>query len=161
MKPKVYNAFGKVPNSIPPSQPVRRVDHGIALFLILFLTIYPGLTWVAWQLPDSPLSPSLSFDLVGAPAAILNKMSFGSLFPGKAHEYLSFLWEPWKVWIRVGSTLAISLAVASWVGAKALKPSSNTWHVSGPRLLEGKEAIQEARRRSMTKQQIQEDGWPV
>ncbi|WP_052210367.1 hypothetical protein [Xanthomonas cannabis] len=160
MKAKVYNAFGKVPNSIPPSQPVRRVDHGIALFSILFLTTYPGLTLLAWLLPDSPPTPSLSFDLLGALAAVLNWLSLGVLFKASAHEYLSFLWEPWKVWIRVGSALVVSLGIASWVGAVALRPSSNTWHVKGPRLLEGKESIQEARRRSMTKQQIREDGWP-
>lgn len=160
MKAKVYNAFGRAPNSIPPSQPVRRVDHGIALFLILFLTTYPSLTWLAWLLPGSPPTPSLSFDLVGAFAAVLHWLSLGVLFKESSHTYLSFLWEPWKVWIRVGPSLALSLTLASWVGAMALRPSSNTWHVKGPRLLEGKEAIQEARRRSMTKQQIREDGWP-
>lgn len=159
MKVAVYNAFGKVPNSIPPSQPVRRVDHGVALFLILLLTVYPSLTWLAWQLPDSPLTPSLSFDLVGAPAAILNKLTFGTVYPARAHEYVSLMWEPWKVWIRVGPSLALSLSLATWVGAKALQPRSNTWHVSGPRLLEGREAIRAAQRRSMTPKQIREDGW--
>lgn len=159
MKVAVYNAFGKVPNSIPPSQPVRRVDHGVALFLILLLTVYPSLTWLAWQLPDSPMTPSLVFDLLGAPAALLHWLSLGSLFKAPSHEYLSFLWEPWKVWIRVGPSLALSLSLATWVGAKALQPRSNTWHVSGPRLLEGREAIREARRRSMTPKQITEDGW--
>lgn len=160
MKAAVYNAFGKVPTSIPPSHPVRRVDHGVALFLVLFLTTYPGLTWIAWQLPDSPMTPSLSFDLLGAPAALLHWLSLGSLFPNAAHAYTSFLWEPWKVWIRVVPSLALSLSLATWVGAKALQPRSNTWHVSGPRLLEGREAIREARRRSMTPKQITEDGWP-
>ncbi len=159
MKAKVYNAFGTVPTSIPPSQPVRRVDHAVALFLILILTAYPGLTWLAWQLPDSPLTPSLSFDLVGAPAAILNKLTFGALCSARAHEYTSLMWEPWKVWIRVGPSLALSLSLATWVGAKALEPRSNTWHVSGPRLLDGKAAIREAHRRSMTQKQIKEDGW--
>lgn len=160
MKAVVYNAFGKVSTSIPPSQPVRRVDHGVALFLILFLTAYPGLTWLTWQLPGSPLSPSLSFDLLGAPAALLHWLSLGSLFPNAAHAYTSFLWEPWKVWVRVGPSLFVSLAVATWVGAKALEPRSNTWHVSGPRLLDGKAAIREAHRRSMTPKQIRGDGWP-
>jgi len=160
MKAKVYNAFGTVPTSIPPSQPVRRVDHGVALFLILFLTAYPGLTWLTWQLPGSPLTPSLFSDLLGAPAAILNKLTFGVLYPARAHEYVSLMWEPWKVWIRVGPSLALSLSLATWVGAKALEPRSNTWHVSGPRLLEGREAIREAHRRSMTPRQIKDDGWP-
>ena len=42
------------------------------------------------------------------------------------------------------------------VTRRGLIPRSNTWHVSGAQLLQGKEALTEARRRSLTKKE-QED----
>ncbi|KAG0758200.1 hypothetical protein G6F22_019720 [Rhizopus arrhizus] len=40
---------------------------------------------------------------------------------------------------------------------KAAEPVSNTWHLSGPRLLDGKEAVDEARHRSMTPKEAEAD----
>lgn len=49
-------------------------------------------------------------------------------------------------WLTVASVLGLAAGVAAgWVG---LTPRSNHWIVSGPRLLEGVDALREARRRS-------------
>lgn len=54
---------------------------------------------------------------------------------------------------RIGVAAGLAGWAAAWVTRRGLNPRSNTWHVSGSQLLQGKEALAEARRRSLTKQE--------
>jgi len=57
---------------------------------------------------------------------------------------------------RVGVAAGLAGWVGGWVLRRGLNPRSNIWHVSGAQLLQGKEALTEARHRSLTKKE-QED----
>lgn len=74
-----------------------------------------------------------------------------------AKEYLAEVFYPVQTALRVGVPLALSLAVSGWVTRKALIPRSNTWHLSGPQLLEGKAADKEAQSRGLQKKQRMAD----
>lgn len=54
---------------------------------------------------------------------------------------------------RVAVAAGLAGSVSVWVTRRGLIPRSNTWHVSGAQLLQGKEALAEARRRSLTKKE--------
>jgi hypothetical protein len=54
---------------------------------------------------------------------------------------------------RVGVAAGLAGWASVWVTRRGLIPRSNTWHVSGAQLLQGKEALAEARRRSLTKKE--------
>lgn len=77
-------------------------------------------------------------------------------------EPASAFWEVAREQATIGTLARIGVAaglagwVAAWVTHRGLIPRSNTWHVSGAQLLQGKEALAEARRRSLTKKE-QED----
>jgi len=54
---------------------------------------------------------------------------------------------------RVGAAAGLAGWASAWVTRRGLIPRSNTWHVSGAQLLHGKDALAEARRRSLTKKE--------
>ncbi|MCO7473066.1 type IV secretion system DNA-binding domain-containing protein [Stenotrophomonas maltophilia] len=55
---------------------------------------------------------------------------------------------------RVGAAAGLSGWASTFVTRRALIPRSNMWHVSGAQLLQGREALAEARRRSLTKEEL-------
>lgn len=58
---------------------------------------------------------------------------------------------------RVGVAAGLAGWVSAWVTRRGLIPRANQWHVSGAQLLEGKEAVAEARRRSLTKKEQRDE----
>ncbi len=55
--------------------------------------------------------------------------------------------------LRVGVAAGLAGWASAWVTSRGLIPRSSTWHVSGAQLLSGKEALAEARRRSLTRKE--------
>jgi len=135
MKPLVYDAFGPPGKHIDPSVPIRRWDLGLAYG---FLGGAVGFLPVAgWGMGVRDTIRALSLD----PA------------------FYSRIDNP--QWLSDWSTLAVATAVGlaagsglAWTG---LIPRANQWVVSGPKLLEGKEAVREARRRSPSEAKRQAD----
>lgn len=152
---KVVEAFGTVPPNTAPSTPVRYWDQGLLAGAATFTAAYPPLLSLAWAIPaDHALLP-YGLALKGGLAAAIHYASFGALLKPAAAAFLidASAGEAW----RVAAALGVSLGLTAWVMARALTPRSNEWHVAGPRVLTGKEAVLEARRRSMTPKELAED----
>lgn len=129
MKPAIYESFGRPGKHIDASQRVRRWDHGLAYGA--FGAVLGFLPYAAWGLGWRDAWRALTLD----PA-------FYSRIDNP--EWLM----DWT--ILAAGTLTSVLAAAS-LGYLGLIPRSSQWVVSGPRLLEGKAARREARRRSPDK----------
>ena len=129
MKPAVYDAIGRPGKHIDASIKVRRWDLGLAYGALgAVVGFFPFAHWgLGWH----------------------NTLRALSLDPA----FYSTIDNP--AWLSDWSTLAAGVSVALLAGASlgyaGLIPRSNQWVVSGPRLLEGKDALREARRRSGSK----------
>ena len=135
MKPATYDAFGSPGKHIDASIPVRRWDLGLAYGLLGGATGF--LPVAGWGLGWPDTIRALALD----PA------------------FYSHLDNPnWTAdWFTLAVATTVGLALgggAAWLG---LIPRSNQCVVSGPRLLEGKEAIRVARHRSPTKKERKAD----
>lgn len=156
---RVYDAFGPVPAHVAPSTPVRRWDQAILAALGAFGLLWAGGLALGLLLPG-PWLGSYVHHLIGAPQTLLHYLTVGITHREQARAYLVSL-SPMEAsaLLRVGVPLLLASVVAAWVFARGLKPTSNTWHLSGPRLLEGKEALVEARLRTLTPDQMKADPW--
>lgn len=135
MKPAIYDSFGPPGKHIDASIPVRRWDQGLSYGL---LGGAAGFFPIAgWGMGWSDTVRALTLD----PA------------------FYSRIDNP--QWMADWSTLAIAATVALAAGGGmaylGLIPRSNQWVVSGPKLLEGKEASRAAKRRSPTPQEREAD----
>ncbi|MFY2764352.1 type IV secretion system DNA-binding domain-containing protein [Arenimonas sp. MALMAid1274] len=154
---KVYDAFGPVPAHVAPSTLVRRWDQallaaGATVLLLWALGLAIGLAF-----PGPWLGPYFHH-FIAAPQTMLHYATVGMSFKAQARAYLVSI-SPMEASaaLRVGLPLLLAVLAGAWVFRRGLVPSSNTWHLSGPRLLEGKEALVEARLRSLTPEQQKAD----
>ncbi|MDH1274100.1 type IV secretion system DNA-binding domain-containing protein [Stenotrophomonas sp. GD03937] len=129
MKPATYDSLGPPGKHIDASIPVRRWDLGLAYGLLGGATGFLPVARYGLGWPDT-------FRALALDPAFYSRLD-------NPH------------WMADWSTLAVATIVglamgggAAWLG---LIPRSNQWVVSGPRLLEGKDAIRAARRRSPSK----------
>lgn len=154
---RVYDAFGPVPAHVAPSTPVRRWDQAILAALGTFGLLWAGGLALGLLLPG-PWLGSYVHHLIGAPQTLLHYLTVGITHREQARAYLVSI-SPMEAsaLLRVGVPLLLASVVAAWVFARGLRPTSNTWHLSGPRLLEGKDAVEEARRRSLTPEERKAD----
>lgn len=131
MTPKVYDAFGRPGPQIDASIPVRRWDLGLGYAALGF-----GLTFTP---------------LAGTTIGLRNTLRALSLDPAFYSRIDNYSWVHDMTWL--GLATAAGLLAGASLGYLGLIPRSNSWVVSGPRLLEGKAAIAEARRRSPPKKE--------
>ncbi|WP_443096643.1 type IV secretion system DNA-binding domain-containing protein [Stenotrophomonas sp. PUT21] len=93
--------------------------------------------------------------LIGSVAALAN-LATGTI---SLREPAAAFWEVVReqatveTLARVGVAAGLAGWASAWVTRRGLIPRSNTWHVSGAQLLQGKDALTEARRRSLTKKE--------
>ena len=126
MKPAIYDAFGPPGKHIDPSVPVRRWDLGLSYGMLGGVVSFLPITgWgMGW-------------------ADIVRALTLNPAFYSRIDN---------PQWMSDWSTLAIAIAVGLAAGSGmaylGLIPRSNQWVVSGPKLLEGKQASREAKRRS-------------
>lgn len=158
--PLIYNAFGSVPASVPPSISVRYWHEGLLLGPLVFTGLFYGLSWAAYRMAD----PALDLPAYWSYHAGLTLQALGHYMTGGAMLGQG----EWTFWAEVRPMglagiarlvlpLAVALGVSGWLASFVLRPRSNERHLKGPRLLSGKEAIDEARRRSLTPQQQRDD----
>lgn len=158
-KSTVYDCWSwTVPPSIEPSREVRYWPQGLLSGACIAALTYPVALWLGWQLPSSHSLMNYGQALTGSLAALGN-LATGTI---SFREPAAAFWEVAKeqatfdTLARVGVAAGLAGWVGGWVLRRGLNPRSNTWHVSGAQLLQGKEALTEARRRSLTKKE-QED----
>lgn len=155
-KRSVYDCWSwTVPSSIEPSRDVRYWPQALLSGVCVATVTYPAALWLGWQIGSSHTLMNYSQGLTGSLAALGN-LATGTI---SLREPASAFWEVAREQATFGTLARIGVAAglagwaAAWVTLRGLIPRSNTWHVSGAQLLQGKEALSEARRRSLTKKE--------
>ncbi|MBJ6984039.1 type IV secretion system DNA-binding domain-containing protein [Luteimonas sp. MC1750] len=135
MSTKVYDAFGRPGPHIDASIPVRRWDLGLSYAALGFGAVF------------TPLA--------AATIGLRNTVRALSLDPAFYSRIDNYTWVHDMGWLGVAT--ACGLLAGASLGYLGLIPRSNSWVVSGPRLLEGKQAIAEARRRGPPQKERKHD----
>ncbi|HHA2633747.1 helicase HerA-like domain-containing protein [Stenotrophomonas maltophilia] len=159
-KPKPFDALGDVPGSVAPSQPVRYWHRAVLAGAFVFGLAYVGSMGVAWLIPNPDGSLIRFADaLKGGLVTAYHFLTVGISARAPAREFIELVsyHHPVATWSRIGVSLLLAAGLGLRVFLKATEPVSNTWHLSGPRLLEGKEAVDEARHRSVTPKDAEAD----
>ncbi len=159
-KRSVYDCWSwTVPSSIEPSRDVRYWPQALLSGVCVATVTYPAALWLGWQIGSSHTLMNYSQGLTGSLAALGN-LATGTI---SLREPASAFWEVAREQATFGTLARIGVAAglagwaAAWVTLRGLIPRSNTWHVSGAQLLQGKEALTEARRRSLTKKEREDE----
>ncbi|MCE4342753.1 type IV secretion system DNA-binding domain-containing protein [Xanthomonas hortorum pv. vitians] len=158
-KPLVYDCWSwQVPSHVAPSTDVRYWPQALLSGAFVAALTYPAALWLGWQVTSSHSLMTYSQALTGSVAALVNAATATMSLREPAAAWWDLAREQATVGTlaRVGIAAGVACSAAAWVTRRGLIPRSNTWHVSGAQLLQGKEALAEARRRSLTKKE-QED----
>ncbi|WP_285308804.1 type IV secretion system DNA-binding domain-containing protein [Stenotrophomonas maltophilia] len=152
-KSTVYDCWSwTVPSSIEPSREVRYWPQALLSGSVIAALTYPAALWLGWQIPSSHSLMNFGQGLTGSLAALGN-LATGTI---SFREPAAAFWEVAKEQATFGTLARVGVAaglagwVSAWVTRRGLIPRANQWHVSGAQLLEGKEAVAEARRRSLS-----------
>jgi hypothetical protein len=140
---KPYNAFGRVPASVPASQPVRRWDHAALVAVVVFWAFYSMLLCLVHVVcGEGPLLNTLATG-TNVPFWILTLG--GGEYGETIRDYASSLSHP----VLFKSGLILAYALSGWislvVGYRAARPRSSQFHIRGAELKRGDEARAEAR----------------
>ncbi|MBA0351798.1 type IV secretion system DNA-binding domain-containing protein [Stenotrophomonas maltophilia] len=159
-KSTVYDCWSwTVPPSIEPSREIRRWPQALLSGSVIAALTYPAALWLGWQVPSSHTLMNYGQALTGSLAALVN-LATGTI---SFREPAAAFWEVAKEQATFGTLARVGVAAglagwaSAWVTRRGLIPRSNTWHVSGAQLLSGKDALAEARRRSLTKKEQEEE----
>lgn len=159
-KSTVYDCWSwTVPPSIEPSREIRRWPQALLSGSVIAALTYPAALWLGWQVPSSHTLMNYGQALTGSLAALVN-LATGTI---SFREPAAAFWEVAKEQATFGTLARVGIAAglagwaSAWVTRRGLIPRSNTWHVSGAQLLSGKDALAEARRRSLTKKEQEEE----
>ncbi|MGS7873624.1 type IV secretion system DNA-binding domain-containing protein [Stenotrophomonas forensis] len=155
-KSTVYDCWSwTVPSSIEPSREVRYWPQALLSGACVAALTYPAVLWLGWQIPSSHSLMNFNQALSGSAAALVN-LATGTITlrePAAAFWDLADQQATFGTLTRVGLAAGLTGWASAWVLRRGLIPRSNMWHVSGSQLLQGKEALLEARRRSLTKKE--------
>jgi len=159
-KSTVYDCWSwTVPPSIEPSREVRYWPQGLLSGACIAALTYPVALWLGWQIPSSHSLMNYGQALTGSLAALGN-LATGTI---SFREPAAAFWEVAKEQATFGTLARVGVAAgltgwtSAWVTRRELAPRSNMWHIGGNQLLSGKEAIAEARRRSLTKKEQRDE----
>ena len=144
---KPYDAFGPVPSHIPPSQPVRYWHNALLLGLVTFNLVYPLLLLLVHVVAGSPY---LADTVWAGYSILLWAAGFGGPYPPALADYLELVKHPQAFTTGAGVAWLVAMVPTVIVFIWGARPITNMVHVSGYRLLMGKEAVREAKR--MTEQ---------
>ena len=139
--PAVVDCFGPPPSALPPSTLVRRWDTALLAGAFGFTGALLAMGWALWHpLPGFPDVPDggLLHQLIAYPHLLFatgpRALSVWADNPAAGQVPVSALH------VRMLPAWIAGLACGGWLGALGLRPHSLTGHVSGPRLLQDKEA---------------------
>ena len=150
---QIIQSFGAPAVPPSPSQSVRRLDHGVLALLAGFAVGTATVAYTLWRpLPGLPLPDGgLWHHLATYPSLLANTLSFGRVCPDAwfddpaAGQVTSA-----EVHVRLLPACMMGALIAFRWGRRALHPQPMLKHLSGPRLLEGREAQVAAERYSVT-----------
>lgn len=150
---KIYDAFGSVPGHVSASIKIRHWDQGIIAALFAFFGVYFPLTWLAYHLPGK--TPVLAGQWVAQSTNALTVALHYATGTQLLGQQADAFWEsigphPAAALWRLAVPLVLAVSGAAWLAYFVLIPRTRITHVAGPELLEGKRAIAEAKRRSLT-----------
>jgi hypothetical protein len=146
----IYDAFGSVPSHIAPSVLVRRWDQGLIFGALAFVATYVISVFLSLLIPGPPQG-SFALNLWGGWTSALHHLTLGMTFKPQAEAFAATVVHPWHTYPRVYGSFGLATLAALVAARAGLRPRSNTWHLNGPRLLEGPEALRECRKRSLTR----------
>lgn len=152
----VYNCWSwTVPSSIEPSREVRCWPQAILSGSVVAAISYPAALWLGWQVPSAHSLMNYAEALRGSSAALVNlaTATISMREPALAFWEMAQEQATFGTLARVGVAAGLAGWASTWVTLRGLIPRSNTWHQGGAQLLQGKEALAEARRRSLTKKE--------
>jgi type IV secretory pathway TraG/TraD family ATPase VirD4 len=139
--PAVIDCLGPPPSALPPSTLVRRWDTALLAGAFGFTAALLACGWALWHpLPGFPDVPDggLLHQLAAYPHLLLSAgpraLSTWADNPAAGQVPITALH------IRMLPAWIAGLVSGGWLGARGLRPHSLTGHVSGPRLLQDKEA---------------------
>lgn len=150
---QIVQSFGAPAVPPSPSQSVRRLDHGVLASLTGFAIGTASVAYALWRpLPWSPLPDGgLWHHLATYPSLLANTMSWGRVCPDAwFDDPAAGQVNPLAVHLRLLPACITGAWIAFQWGKRALHPQPMLKHLSGPRLLEGREAQAAAERYSVT-----------
>ena len=142
MKP--YNAFGRVPPSVPASQPVRQWDTALMVAVVVFSVVYGVLlTCLHMVLGED----SLSLTLAAGSNVPMWVLTLGAGDYGTTvREYVSTLSSPVLYGTGLFIAYGASVLASLYMGYLAARPRTNQYHIRGLELRRGELAKEAARR---------------
>lgn len=154
--------FGSVPATVEPSRPIRYAGTAFVLSIAAALGVDAGLIAAAHAIAGWTQASILD-DMNGGVAWLIAHLSLGHVNAeaGEAYSYLAAQQGgAWRVVASVGATL-VGLAAGIVAGRWAARPQVvGVKHLRGPRLLEGQEALTEARRHAIQRKAGDKTNWP-
>lgn len=159
-KPAIYDLWSwDVPSHVPPGQPVRYWPQALLTGALVAASAYPAALWLGWQVPSSQSLMSFGNALKGSSAALMNIATATMCLrePASAFWELASEQATTATLVRVGLAAGLAGWLSAWATRRGLIPRANQWHVSGVQLLEGKEAVAEARRRSLSRTELRSE----
>lgn len=154
--------FGAVPATVEPSRPIRYAGTALVVAIAAALGVDAGLIAGAHAIAGWTQAGLLD-DMNGGLAWLIAHLSLGHVNAeaGEAYSYLAAQQGgAWRVAVGVGATL-VGLAAGIVAGRWAARPQvGGVKHLHGPRLLEGQEALAEARRHAIQRKAGDKTNWP-
>ena len=141
MKP--YNAFGRVPPSVSPSQPVRHWDTALLGAAITFWLLYGVLLTLIHPLAGEG---SLRLTMAAGSNVPLAVLTFGqSEWASTLRDYVATLDSPLFFGTLLIAAFMASAVASMWVLLRLSRPKINQYHIRGAELLRGEAAKIQAR----------------
>lgn len=156
----IYDCWAwKAPSHVPPSTKVRYWPSALLSSACVAALTYPVALWVAWQIPASHSLMNYGQALQGSAAGLIHlaTATISLREPTLAFWEVTQEQSTFDTLMRVGGAAALAGWASGWVLCRGLEAFSNERHSGGSRLLEGKEALEEARRRSLSKRERARD----
>lgn len=139
----IYDCWSwQVPSHVAPSTDVRYWPQALLSGACVAALTYPAVLWLGWQIPSAHSLMNFGQALTGSAAALGNlaTATMSLREPAAAWWDLAREQATAGTLARVGIAAGVACSASAWVTRRGLIPRSNTWHVSGAQLLQGKEA---------------------
>lgn len=143
MSGMILNLLSAPTAALNPSARYRRWDEALLAAIPTFLLVTLLIAWLLWRpLPGSPVTPDggLLWQLAHYPQLLAWSLEPHAPLRVWADNPASYDVSPAAVHLRLLPAFLLGLLAGGWVLRAGLRVQSLTRHVSGPQLLEGKEA---------------------
>ena len=156
MENRVYNAFGQLPKHIAPSTPIRYIHEVVVSCILTFILFLPSSMFFLYKIPGIQ-NRWWELDCWNTLILTIHYLSLGTIFTKSVIEFWDGVNSPFEVLWRMGVAMALTLYATYFVGVRASIPRTRKHHVDGPQLLQGKQALREVERRSLTRREALQD----